>query len=93
MPKLTKLINSEVSPHNQLDKQNKSILHCTTRGSDVSDSATVRTVAHQAPLSTEFSRQEYWSGLPFPTQGDQELNLHFLNLPALASGFLTNCAT
>ena len=24
------------------------------------------TVAHQAPLSMEFSRQEYWSGLPFP---------------------------
>ena len=24
-------------------------------------------VAHQAPLSMEFSRQEYWSGLPFPT--------------------------
>ena len=24
------------------------------------------TVAHQAPLSTEFPRQEYWSGLPFP---------------------------
>ena len=28
------------------------------------------TVAHQAPLSIEFSRQEYWSGLPFPTPGD-----------------------
>jgi len=27
------------------------------------------TVAHQAPLSMEFSRQEYWSGLPFPTPG------------------------
>ena len=25
---------------------------------------------HQAPLSVEFSRQEYWSGLPFPTPGD-----------------------
>ena len=25
-------------------------------------------VACQAPLSMEFSRQEYWSGLPFPTQ-------------------------
>ena len=24
-------------------------------------------VAHQAPLSMEFSRQEYWSGLPFPS--------------------------
>ena len=27
-------------------------------------------IAHQAPLSTEFSRQEYWSGLPFPSPGD-----------------------
>ena len=25
---------------------------------------------HQAPLSTEFSRQEYWGGLPFPSPGD-----------------------
>ena len=25
------------------------------------------TVAHQAPLSMEFSRQDYWSGLPFPS--------------------------
>ena len=36
----------------------------------VSDSATVWTVACQALLSLEFSRQEYWSGLPFPTPGD-----------------------
>ena len=28
------------------------------------------TEAHQAPLSLGFSRQEYWSGLPFPSQGD-----------------------
>ena len=28
------------------------------------------TVAHQAPLSREFSRQEYWSGLPFLSPGD-----------------------
>ena len=28
------------------------------------------TVAHQAPPSMEFSRQEYWSGLPFPSLGD-----------------------
>ena len=29
--------------------------------------ATPRTVAYQAPLSMGFSRQEYWSGLPFPS--------------------------
>ena len=28
------------------------------------------TVAHQAPLSMGFSRQGYWSGLPFPSPGD-----------------------
>ena len=31
---------------------------------------TLRTVAHQAPLSMEFSGQGYWSGLPFPTPED-----------------------
>ena len=36
----------------------------------VSDSATPWTVADQAPLSTGFSRKEYWSGLPYPSQGD-----------------------
>ena len=41
------------------------------------------TVAHQAPLSMEFSRQEYWSGLPLPSPGNfpnQGLNLHLLCL-------------
>ena len=28
------------------------------------------TIAHQAPLSIGFPRQEYWSGLPFPSPGD-----------------------
>ena len=32
--------------------------------------ATPWTIAHQAPLSIGFPRQEYWSGLPFPTPGD-----------------------
>ena len=31
---------------------------------------TPSTVAHQAPPSVGFPRQEYWSGLPFPTPGD-----------------------
>ena len=31
--------------------------------------ATPWTVAHQAPRSMGFSKQEYWSGLPFPTPG------------------------
>ena len=32
--------------------------------------ATPWTVAHQSPLSMAFSRQEYWSGLPFPSPED-----------------------
>ena len=32
--------------------------------------ATLRTIAHQAPLSMGFTSQEYWSGLPFPSRGD-----------------------
>ena len=36
----------------------------------VSNSATLWTVARQAPLFMEFSTQEYWSGLPFPFLGD-----------------------
>ena len=38
--------------------------------SGVSDSATPGIVAHQTPLSVEFSKQEYWRGLPFPPPGD-----------------------
>ena len=34
------------------------------------------TVAHQAPPSMEFSRQEYWSGLPFPSPSP----LHFIEI-------------
>ena len=41
------------------------------------------TVACQAPLSMEFSRQEYWNRLPFPTPKDlsnPRINLHLLRL-------------
>ena len=31
---------------------------------------TLRTVSHQAPLSRDFSREEHWSGWPFPSPGD-----------------------
>ena len=41
---------------------------CMLICSFVSDSlATPWTIAHQAPLSIEFPKQEYWSGLPFPS--------------------------
>ena len=47
----------------------------------------------QAPLPMEFSRQEYWSGLPFPTLGDLPYPGIEPVSPALAGRFLTNCAT
>ena len=46
------------------------MMSCVHACSVMSDSATSWTVARQAPLSMEISRQEYWSGLPFPTPGD-----------------------
>ena len=36
----------------------------------MSHSATPQNIAHQAPLSVEFPRQEYWSGVSFPIPGD-----------------------
>ena len=45
--------------------------------------ATPWTVGHQAPLSMEFSRQEYWSGLSFPSPGDLQDPGIKLGSPAL----------
>jgi len=46
------------------------------------------TVAHHAPLSLGFSRQEYWSGLPFPTLGDLPDPGIKLGSPTLQADFL-----
>ena len=43
---------------------------CVFSHSVVSDSATLWTIARQAPLSMGFFRQEYWTGLPFPPPGE-----------------------
>ena len=54
--------------------------------------ATLWTVAHQAPLSMGFPRQEYWSELPCPPPGDLPkpgIELTSLGSPALAGRFLT----
>ena len=50
------------------------------------------TPALQTPLSMEFSSQEYWNGLPFPTAGellDPGIELLSLESPALAGEFFT----
>ena len=57
---------------------------------------TLRTVAHQAPLSIGFSRQEYWSELPCPPPGnlpDPGIKPESLVSPALAGGCLTTSDT
>ena len=48
------------------------------------------TVAHQAPLSMRFSRQECWSGLPCPSSGIQPASLIS---PALADRLFTTSVT
>ena len=57
---------------------------------------TLWTVAHQAPLSMGFSREEYWSGLPCPPPGDlPDPGIEPVSLasPALAGGFFTTSTT
>ena len=57
---------------------------------------TLWTIACQGPLSMEFSRQEYWSGLPCPSPGDLPhlgIELTSLMSPALAGGFFTTSTT
>ena len=51
--------------------------------------------AYQTPLSMGFSRQEYWSGLPYPPPGDPPhpgVKTVSPMSPLLASGFFTTCA-
>ena len=57
---------------------------------------TPRTVARQAPLSMQFSRQGYWSGLPLPTPGDLPdpgIEPGSFASPALVGGFFATSAT
>ena len=65
---------------------------CVLSCSVGSNSVMLWTVACQAPLSMEFSRQEYWSGLPFPPPGDLPdpgIDLTSLVFSALAGRFFS----
>ena len=65
---------------------------CVCVCSVMSNSVTLWTVAHQASLSMEFSKQENWSGLPFSTPGylfDLGIELDSPASPTLAGGFFT----
>ena len=60
---------------------------CVSVCSVVSDFAITWTEARQARLSREFSRQEYWNGLPFPTPEDlPDVGIKSVS-PALADRF------
>ena len=86
---------------NEQPEQMESLKSCHTRSnakyclllfSHVWLCATPWTVACQAPLSVDFSRQEYWSGLPFPCPRglpDPGIKPASLVSPALAGGFFT----
>ena len=53
---------------------------------------TLQTIVYQAPLSMGFSRQESWSGLPYPSPGDLSdpgIEPVSLTSPALAGRFFT----
>ena len=66
-------------------------VHACLVASVVSDSLQpMDYIVHQAPLSMEFSRQEYWSGLPFPPPGDLHNPGTELVSPALAGRFSTH---
>ena len=75
------------SSHNHIYIHAQSLQSCTT--------ATLWIVPRQAPLSIGFSRQEYWSGLPFPSPGtipDPGIQPESLMSPTLAGGFFTTIA-
>ena len=61
------------------------VLSCSVKGSFV----TLQAIAHQAHLFMEFFRQEYCSGLPFPTPGDLPNSGIEPPSPALALRFFT----
>ena len=57
---------------------------------------TLWTITHQAPLSMGFPRQEYWSGLPFPSPGnlsDPGIESASVMSPTMAGRFFTTSTT
>ena len=74
-----------------------SLLMCMlSRFSHVQLFATLLIVAHQAPLSLGFSRQEYWNGLPCPPPRDLRdpgIEPTSFVSPALAGGFFSTSIT
>ena len=73
-----------------LERQPSTISHlCCRLVKSCPTLAMLQTVAHQAPLSIGFPRQEYWRQLPFPSPGDLPDPGIEPASPALAGGFFT----
>ena len=72
-------------------------VYVLSRFSCVRQFVTLWTIAHQAPLSMGFSRQEYWSGLPCPPPPgefpDPGIKSTSLMIPALSGRFFTTSIT
>ena len=78
------MLGTELCPPTKSDAEALTPADSLQLLSHVQLSATPWTVAHQAPLPMGFSRQEYWSGLPFPSLGDLSDPRIELMSPALA---------
>ena len=70
LPRRNKTRNTGFSYYRSNELKNFCFKHMCVNRSVMSNSVTPWTVAHQASLSMDFSRQEYWSGLSFPFPGD-----------------------
>ena len=64
------------------------IVHACQVALVMSDSVALWNVAGQAPLSAGFSRQEYWSGMPYPCPGNLPKPVIKPRSPALQADFL-----
>ena len=68
---LRNVLEASFLPWRSLVRMKKPPQKAPVNSSSVSSSVVIpRTLARQAPLSVGFSRQGYWSGLPFPSPGD-----------------------
>ena len=79
------VVQQNLTHHCKATMKSESVGH-----SVVSDSATSWTIARQASLSMGFSRQEYWSGLSFPSPGDRPNPGIKPRSPALQADSLTS---
>ena len=95
VPPCCQLLSSLATRSNWDNRYHPTCLH-VSHFSRVWLFVTLWTAAHQAPLSMGFSKQEHWSGLPFPPPGglpDPGIKPTALRSPALAGGFFTTSTT